>query len=149
MAGTGTGMAPFRAFMQHRAVERAADGTNVGPMMLYFGARYEAKEFLYSDDIRGWVRDGLLTHFRPAWSRDGPKKVYIQHLIGADAALLWELLVLRGGSFYLCGQAGSMPVDVQDALVSGFASAGGLSDAEAASKLQELKEEGRYVIEVY
>ena len=148
MAGTGTGMAPFRAFMQHRAAERSSS-TAIGPMVLYFGARFQAKEFLYRDDIQGWKREGVLTHFRPAWSRDGPKKVYIQHRIAEDAALLWDLLVVRGGSFYLCGQAGSMPADVHDALLSGFSTAGGLSEAEAVSKLQELKDAGRYVVEVY
>merc|ERR1719453_2806513 len=142
-------MAPFRCFMQHRAYERAVDGVDVGPMVLYFGARFSSKEFLYREEIQGWERDGVLTHFRPAWSRDGPQKVYIQHRIAQDAQLLWDFLVVRQGTFYLCGQAGNMPADVQDAITSGFAAAGGLSKEQAAQKLNEIKEEGRYVIEVY
>ena len=149
MAGTGTGMAPFRAFLEHRAFERNVEGAAIGESVLYFGARYSAKEFLYKNDIESWDRGGVLTHFRPAWSRDGPEKVYIQHLIAADGELLWDLLVVKGGTFYLCGAAGQMPTDVQNGIIKGFAAAGGLSEDEAFNKLRDLKEEGRYVIEVY
>ena len=117
--------------------------------LLFFGARYSAKEFLYREDMEAYLADGTLTYFRPAWSRDQDRKVYIQHRIAEDAALLWHLLVQKGGSFYLCGQAGKMPNDVKDALINGFVEAGGVSKEEAQRLLAEMKEAGRYVIEVY
>jgi sulfite reductase (NADPH) flavoprotein alpha-component len=148
MAGTGTGMAPFRAFLQEKHHQRR-NGTPIGETVLYFGARYSAKEFLYKEDLTGYKEDGTLTHFRPAWSRDTSKKVYIQHLIGEDAYLLWDLLVTKKGSFYLCGQAGKMPNDVYDAIVSGFVKAGGVTTEQAKQLIADAKEEGRYVLEVY
>jgi sulfite reductase (NADPH) flavoprotein alpha-component len=148
MAGTGTGMAPFRAFLEEKQHMRK-NNRPTGESMLFFGARYSAKEFLYQTDIEAFQADGSLTYFRPAWSRDQEQKIYIQHRIAEEAALLWHLLVQKGGSFYLCGQAGKMPNDVKDALLNGFVEAGGVSMEEARELLAEMKEAGRYVIEVY
>ena len=150
MAGTGTGMAPFRAFLQERERQHGEVGAeNVGRSVLFFGARFSAKEFLYKEEMQAWEQSGVLTHLRLAWSRDQREKVYIQHKIGEDAALLWQLLHLEKGTFYLCGQKGRMPIDVHNAIKSGFVTAGGVSEEEAERMLQVMKEEGRYVIEVY
>jgi len=148
MAGTGTGMAPFRAFLQEKGFMRSR-GQPIGPTTLYFGARYSKKEFLYEDDITRFHREGILTNLRLAWSRDQAQKVYIQHKIAEDAKMLWDYLVVMKGSFYLCGQAGKMPKDVTEAIVSGFCSAGGVTREQAEQLLQEIREDGRYVMEVY
>jgi sulfite reductase (NADPH) flavoprotein alpha-component len=147
MAGTGTGMAPFRAFLEEKAHQKSL-GQAVGDCVLYFGARYAKKEFLYGDEMTQWQREGLLTP-RLAWSRDQKAKVYIQHKIAEDGAMLWRLLVQEGGSFYLCGQKGAMPADVHTALQQGFMQAGGLDETAAEALLCTMKAEGRYVIEVY
>jgi len=149
MAGTGTGMAPFRAFLQERHHLATKEGKRTGDSVLYFGARYSSQEYLYKDELQSFERDGTLTHFRPAWSRDQAEKVYIQHRIAQDAEVLWTLLVLKRGSFYLCGQAGKMPGDVYDAIAGGFVKAGGVTLDEARKMLTDMKEEGRYVVEVY
>jgi sulfite reductase (NADPH) flavoprotein alpha-component len=150
MVGTGTGMAPFRAFVQHRVFQKSL-GIAVGPMVLYFGARYQAKEFLYGDELLRYHENGrgVLTHLRTAWSRDQEAKIYVQDRVAEDAGLITSYLLDQGGSFYLCGTAGAMPNDVQEAIMSGFSKAKGLTKEQAKERISELKEDGRYVLEVY
>jgi sulfite reductase (NADPH) flavoprotein alpha-component len=147
MAGLGTGMAPFRAFIQERAMQ-AASGIKVGPMSLYFGSRSMFKEYLYGDELEAYHTSGLLTNLRCAFSRDGGKKQYIQHKIAEDAAQLHEYLGESNGQFYLCGP--TWPAgDVQDAITAAFESYGGLTPEDAAKAITELKEHERYILEVY
>ncbi|KAJ1548405.1 hypothetical protein HK405_003330 [Cladochytrium tenue] len=147
MAGLGTGMAPFRAFVEERAFQRRSRGQAVGPMALYFGSRRRAEEYLYGEEMEAYHGDGLLTLLRPAFSRDQARKVYIQHRIREDGAWLAEMLLDRGGAFYLCGP--TWPVaDVRDALLDAFV-ARGLTYKEAEDTLERLKQEERYVLEVY
>eukprot|EP00656_Telonema_subtile_P054946 TRINITY_DN8339_c0_g1_i1.p2 TRINITY_DN8339_c0_g1~~TRINITY_DN8339_c0_g1_i1.p2 ORF type:complete len:330 (-),score=91.09 TRINITY_DN8339_c0_g1_i1:216-1205(-) len=148
MAGCGTGMAPFRAFLQEKHHQRL-HGETVGPMTLFYGARYSKQEFLYKEDLSMFVDQGTLSNLRCAWSRDQKEKVYIQHKIAAEDRMMYDQLVLRGGYFYLCGQAGKMPADVEEALVAGFARAGRMSRVEAEAAMQRIKDDGRYVLEVY
>jgi len=147
MAGLGTGMAPFRAFIQERAVQ-AANGIKVGPMSLYFGSRSMFKEYLYGDELEAYNASGLLTNLRCAFSRDGPKKVYIQHKLQADGRQLHDYLGKTNGQFYLCGP--TWPAgDVQDAITDAFERFGGMSADDAAKAISELKEHERYILEVY
>lgn len=146
MAGLGTGMAPFRAFIQERAMQAAA-GIKVGPMSLYFGSRSMFQEYLYGDELEAYNASGLLTNLRCAFSRDGPKKVYIQHRLQDDARQLHEYLESKG-QFYLCGP--TWPAgDVQDAITAAFERYGGLTNAEAAKAIADMKEHERYILEVY
>merc|ERR1711865_1223879 len=142
----GTGMAPFRAFLQERHHIATQHNKRTGDSVLYFGARYSSQEYLYKDELDSFEKDGTLTHFRPAWSRDQAHKIYIQNRTAEDAETLWDLLVLKRGSFYLCGQAGRMPSDVYDAIAGGFVTAGKVSLDEARKMLSDMKEEGRYVV---
>ncbi|KAJ1972859.1 sulfite reductase [NADPH] flavoprotein component [Dimargaris xerosporica] len=149
MAGLGTGMAPFRAFIEERAYWRD-QGKAVGPMVLYFGSRYRAMEYLYGEELEAYHRDGLLTHLRLAFSRDRKdgKKVYIQHLMEQDATTLYDFLLQKTGHFYLCGP--TWPAgDVKDAIVSSFETQGRLSRNAAVSALNKLKEAEQYILEVY
>ncbi|KAI8804430.1 hypothetical protein BJ742DRAFT_713349 [Cladochytrium replicatum] len=146
MAGLGTGMAPFRAFIEERAYQRA-QGIEVGPIILYFGSRHRAMEYLYGEELDAYAADGLLTHLRLAFSRDQKEKVYIQHKIEEDANLLAEYILDREGAFYLCGPTWPVP-DVRDALVKAFKGRG-ISEALGLEMLETLKEEERYVLEVY
>lgn len=147
MAGLGTGMAPFRAFIQERAHQHSM-GIKVGPMSLYFGSRSMFQEYLYGDELEAYHQSGLLTHLRCAFSRDGPKKVYIQHKIQEDGRTLHDYLGKSNGQFYLCGP--TWPAgDVQDAITAAFEQYGGLDPAAAAAAITELKEHERYILEVY
>ncbi|KAG7379058.1 hypothetical protein PHYPSEUDO_009101 [Phytophthora pseudosyringae] len=147
MAGLGTGMAPFRAFIQERAFLRS-QGVKVGPVALYFGSRYKAKEYLYGDELDAYEADGLVTYLRCAFSRDQEHKVYIQDKIAEDKEILADLLLRQNGHFYLCGP--TWPVaDVREALVSSFTQVGGLDRRQANATIERMREEGRYVLEVY
>ncbi|OXG30036.1 sulfite reductase (NADPH) flavoprotein alpha-component [Cryptococcus neoformans Bt15] len=150
MAGLGTGAAPFRAFMQHRAWQRS-QGIEVGPLIYYFGSRYRSQEYLYGEDIEAYIASGIISHAGLAFSRDSDSKTYIQHKMSQDKSMLARLLKGKGSDaayFYLCGPTWPVP-DVYEALVGSLAQEGGMERKEAEEYLEELKEEERYVLEVY
>ncbi|KAF9904882.1 hypothetical protein EC991_002245 [Linnemannia zychae] len=149
MAGLGTGMAPFRAFIQERAWQRA-QGMDVGPMILYFGSRNRSNEYLYGEELEAYHADGLLTHLRLAFSRDQKEKIYIQHKMNEDGKLLHKYLLDAelNGHFYLCGP--TWPAgDVKDAIVQSFMDGENCASIDANRIVNKLKEEERYVLEVY
>ena len=92
LAGLGTGAAPFRAFLQHRAWE-AAQGIPIGPVYYYFGSRHQSQEYLYGEEIEAFIEAGVITKAGLAFSRDGPKKVYIQHKMTEDGDVLAKSLL--------------------------------------------------------
>jgi len=146
MAGLGTGMAPFRAFIQERQYLQS-QGEKVGPMALYFGSRFRAQEYLYGEELEAYHASGLLTYLRLAFSRDQKDKVYILHKLGSDKSEICDLLLENKGHFYLCGP--TWPAgDVYDAIVANFMT-GGMTKEEAQQTVYKMKEEGRYVLEVY
>ncbi|KAJ6599198.1 hypothetical protein DFH09DRAFT_1303722 [Mycena vulgaris] len=147
MAGLGTGAAPFRAFLQHRAMlmER---GEEVGPVYYYFGSRYQGQEYLYGEEIEAFIMDGVITRAGLAFSRDGPNKVYIQHKMLEDSEALAQMLQDDKGVFYLCGPTWPVP-DVYEALVGALVKYKGQTVESAGEYLEGLKEEERYVLEVY
>jgi sulfite reductase (NADPH) flavoprotein alpha-component len=147
MAGLGTGAAPFRAFLQHRAKVAESGNTDVGPVYYYFGSRYQASEYLYGEEIESFLLDGVITKAGLAFSRDGPKKVYIQHKMLEDAKDLAEMLMRQEGVFYLCGPTWPVP-DVYEALVGALKEHHGMTEESAGEYLESLKEEERYVLEV-
>ncbi|KAJ1673821.1 sulfite reductase [NADPH] flavoprotein component, partial [Spiromyces aspiralis] len=130
MAGLGTGMAPFRAFIEERAVRRS-EGKKVGPIVLYFGSRHRSMEYLYGEELEAYAADGLLTNLQLAFSRDQKHKIYIQHRMREDAELLSEYMLKRGGHFYLCGP--TWPAgDVKDAMVHSFTEYGEVKPGDAS-----------------
>jgi sulfite reductase (NADPH) flavoprotein alpha-component len=147
MAGLGTGAAPFRAFLQYRA-HLASQGIPVGPTYYYFGSRHRSQEYLYGEEIEAFMLDGTITKAGLAFSRDGPKKVYIQHKMVEDGKELAEMLYRKEGVFYLCGPTWPVP-DVYEALVDSLGRYEGLDATTAGNYLEGLKEEERYVLEVY
>lgn len=149
MAGLGTGMAPFRAFIQERAWQKA-QGIEVGPMVLYFGSRNRSNEYLYGEELEAYHADGLLTHLRLAFSRDQREKIYIQHKMTEDGNVLHKYLLDNqlNGHFYLCGP--TWPAgDVKDAIVQSFMDGEDCAAVDANRIVNKLKEEERYVLEVY
>ena len=147
LAGLGTGAAPFRAFLQHRAL-LASQGKPVGPLYYYFGSRYRSKEYLYGEEIEAFMLDKTITKAGLAFSRDGRKKVYIQHKMVEDADDLARMLHEDKGVFYLCGPTWPVP-DVYEALVTALKKTVGWDEKTAGDYLEGLKEEERYVLEVY
>lgn len=154
LAGLGTGAAPFRAFLQYRAWE-AAQGIPIGPIYYYFGSRHQSQEYLYGEEIEAFIEAGVITKAGLAFSRDGPRKVYIQHKMDEDGDVLAKSLLeskeegVGGGVFYLCGPTWPVP-DVYEALVSALVRSGtGFNVGSAGEYLEGLKEEERYVLEVY
>ena len=146
MVGPGTGIAPFRAFMEEREV-RVAGGSTSGLNWLFFGDRHEESDFLYQDELQQWVDSGLLK-LTTAWSRDGDEKVYVQHRMVEHGKELFEALE-NGGYFYVCGDATYMAKDVEAALLEVIATCGAMSIDKASKYLDNLKKEKRYVRDVY
>lgn len=143
MVGPGTGIAPFRAFLQERA-ERGARGRN----WLFFGDQRREHDFVYADELGAWQSSGLLNRLDLAFSRDQADKVYVQHRMLEQGAELFAWLS-QGGHFYVCGDASRMAKDVDRALHRIVATHGGLGDEDAAEYVNALKREKRYVRDVY
>ena len=143
MIGPGTGIAPFRAFMQ----QRAADGAQ-GKNWLFFGNPHFTEDFLYQVEWQSYVKEGLLTRIDLAWSRDQQQKIYVQDKLREQGAELWRW-INDGAHIYVCGDANRMAKDVEQALLEVIAEFGGM-DTEAADEfLSELRVERRYQRDVY
>ncbi|MEM8598124.1 MAG: hypothetical protein AAGF76_16850, partial [Pseudomonadota bacterium] len=143
MIGPGTGIAPFRAFLEDREM-RGGSGLN----WLFFGDQHEASDFLYRDEVTGWLERGLLEKASFAWSRDGAEKVYVQHLIEQDAAEFFAWLE-AGAAIYVCGDASRMASDVEAAILRVIAREGGRDAEGAQAYLDALKKGHRYQRDVY
>ncbi|GJK70952.1 TPA: NADPH-dependent assimilatory sulfite reductase flavoprotein subunit [Citrobacter freundii] len=143
MIGPGTGIAPFRAFMQ----QRAADGAE-GKNWLFFGNPHFTEDFLYQVEWQRYVKEGVLSRIDLAWSRDQKEKVYVQDKLRQQGAELWRW-INDGAHIYVCGDANRMAKDVEQALLEVIAEFGGM-DIEAADEfLSELRIERRYQRDVY
>lgn len=143
MIGPGTGIAPFRAFMQQRAAEQAP-----GKNWLFFGNPHFTEDFLYQVEWQRYVKQGVLSHISLAWSQDGAAKVYVQDKIREQGAQVWRW-INEGAHIYVCGDASRMARDVEQALLDVIAGHGEM-DAEAADEyLNELRVERRYQRDVY
>ncbi|WP_077529430.1 assimilatory sulfite reductase (NADPH) flavoprotein subunit [Vreelandella utahensis] len=143
MIGPGTGVAPFRAFMQERE-ERGARGRN----WLFFGEQHFHMDFLYQSEWLAWRRQGLLDHLTVAFSRDQEEKVYVQNRIRDYATELWSWLQ-DGAYIYVCGDADAMAPDVNEALIDVIAHEGNKSRDEATEYLRDIAREKRYQRDVY
>ncbi len=143
MVGPGTGIAPFRAFLE----ERRATGAK-GANWLFFGNPHRDSDFLYEEELTAWEKDGLLNRLDLAWSRDQKDKIYVQHLMLEHGAEIWKWLQ-DGAAFYVCGDASRMAKDVDAALLEIAATHGGLDEAGAEQVIADLKKEKRYLRDVY
>lgn len=143
MVGPGTGVAPFRAFMQHRR-EQGAEGRS----WLFFGERRFTHDFLYQLEWQELAAEGTLTRMDVAFSRDRPQKDYVQHRMWDGRADLWAWLQ-EGAVLYLCGDATSMAKDVESTLRRIAADQGGMDEGQAAAWLDGLVRERRFRKDVY
>ncbi|HFQ8225769.1 TPA: NADPH-dependent assimilatory sulfite reductase flavoprotein subunit [Citrobacter freundii] len=143
MIGPGTGIAPFRAFMQQRAADEAS-----GKNWLFFGNPHFTEDFLYQVEWQRYVKEGVLSRIDLAWSRDQKEKVYVQDKLREQGAELWRW-INDGAHIYVCGDANRMAKDVEQALLEVIAEFGAM-DAESADEfLSELRVERRYQRDVY
>lgn len=150
MTGTGTGVAPFLAFAKDRDwYIKKHGGERAGEMWLFFGCRNKGSDYILGDELEELSDKGVLTHLRPAFSRDGPKKVYIQDRIREEAKGVYSALVEKRGYLYLCGQAGDREKDVLNTVAQAFAIGGGMSEEKAKEELEKLIDEHRYCPELY
>ena len=143
MIGPGTGIAPFRAFLQERGATHAP-----GRNWLFFGHQRSACDFFYEDELTAMKGVGLLTRLTLAWSRDGDQKIYVQDRMREVGRELWTWLA-EGAHVYVCGDAKRMAKDVERALVDMVAQFGARSTDEAIAFVAGLKKTGRYQTDVY
>ncbi|MFP3126187.1 sulfite reductase subunit alpha [Ectobacillus funiculus] len=143
MVGPGTGIAPFRSFIQERAMTEAT-----GRSWLFFGDQHAASDFLYQDELEQHQKDGVLTRLETAFSRDTEQKVYVQHRMLENSKELFEWLK-NGAYFYVCGDKQYMAKDVQNALISVIEKEGAMTREEAEAYLDEMRKQGRYQRDVY
>ncbi|KAI4102888.1 MAG: hypothetical protein LQ345_007354 [Seirophora villosa] len=149
MAGLGTGLAPFRAFVQHRAWEKA-QGKEIGSVLLYMGSRHQREEYCYGEEWEAYQDAGVITLLGRAFSRDQPQKIYIQDRMRQTMGDIIQAYLKEEGAFYLCGPTWPVP-DVTNVLEDAIA-----RDAKTLRKktdphreIERLKDQLRYVLEVY
>ena len=143
MVGPGTGIAPFRAFIE----ERQATGAK-GKNWLFFGDRSQNTDYLYGNEWESYQKEGILNELDLAWSRDQQEKVYVQHKMLEKKAELWNWLQ-NGAVFYVCGDASRMAKDVDQALRTVAQDEGSMNEEEAAIWIKGLQKERRYLKDVY
>ena len=144
MIGPGTGIAPFRAFLQ----ERQALGAK-GKNWLFFGAQREKCDYAYKEDWERYGKDGLLTRLDCAWSRDQAHKIYVQNKLLENGAEIWKWIDGESAQFFVCGDARRMAKDVDAALRKIVQEQGGKSVEEANAYVEQLKNDKRYKRDVY
>ena len=143
MIGPGTGIAPFRSFLAHRDATGAS-----GKNWLFFGEQHFVTDFLYQTELQNWIETGVLTRLNVAFSRDQKEKVYVQHRMLQHGNDLFQWIE-NGASLYVCGAKDPMSVDVEDMLMQVVQKCGGKTIEEAVQFVEGLKDEGRYLKDVY
>jgi sulfite reductase (NADPH) flavoprotein alpha-component len=144
MVGPGTGIAPFRAFLQ----ERKAAGAK-GKNWLFFGSQHQHCNYFYREELGKYQSDGFLTRCDCAWSRDQADKAYVQHKMLSSAAELWKWMDGEGAHFFVCGDARRMAKDVDAALRQIIEQQGGKTTDQTNEYVEKLKADKRYKRDVY
>ena len=146
MIGPGTGLAPFRGFLQERTA-RKAQGEELGPAMLFFGCRHPEEDFIYADELKRFAAEGI-TELYTAFSRVEGPKTYVQHLIAQQTDRVWRLIE-QGAVIFVCGDGSKMEPDVRAALVAIYRERT-KADADAGARwIDEMGANNRYVLDVW
>jgi sulfite reductase (NADPH) flavoprotein alpha-component len=144
MVGPGTGVAPFRGFLQ----ERRARGDS-GKNWLFFGEQHAATDFYYQDELMEFQKQGVLSELSLAFSRDQQQKIYVQDRMRENGEKIWQWIEHEGGHFYVCGDASKMAKDVDNALRDIIQQYGKFDEAETANYMRKLNMDKRYLRDVY
>lgn len=148
MVGPGTGIAPFRGFIQERDYLKKQEKV-VGDTILYFGCRHKEQDFLYREELEEYCNNKTLTKLHVAFSRDTDKKVYVQHLLKENKDEVWQVIE-SGGHFYICGDATRMARDVNETLLSIIMECGKFTDKSYATDyIKKMQARGRYSCDVW
>ncbi|KAG0073229.1 NADPH-cytochrome P450 reductase [Linnemannia elongata] len=149
MIGPGTGVAPFRGFVQDRAQD-VKNGKKVGATVLFFGCRREDEDYLYKDEWPELMKDIEGAQVITAFSRQpGVPKTYVQHRMNEHKELIWDLIHKQGGYFYVCGDAKNMAREVNHKLIEIAMTVGEMSEEKATTYVKELRGRGRYEEDVW
>jgi cytochrome P450/NADPH-cytochrome P450 reductase len=146
MIGPGTGLAPFRGFLQERAALKA-QGATLGPALLFFGCRHPDQDFLYAEELKGFAADGIC-ELHTAFSRGDAPKTYVQHLITQQKDRVWDL-IQQDAITYVCGDGGKMEPDVKAALMMIQRERNGGDETAALAWIDDLGTRNRYVLDVW
>lgn len=143
MIGPGTGIAPFKAFLEHRAITKAK-----GPSWLFFGGRHQANDFILKDFLQNLLNQNILTRLDTAFSRDQAYKIYVQDRMRENSQLLWDW-IQQGAYLYICGDAKFMAKDVESVILEILQKEGQFNLETAQNYLKNLRSSGRYQKDVY
>jgi NADPH-ferrihemoprotein reductase len=147
MIGPGTGLAPFRGFIQERAFLKE-EGKAVGDTILYFGCRKKAEDFIYQQELEQFVEKGVLK-MHVAYSRDQEKKVYVQNLLQERAGEVWRLIGTENAHLYVCGDAKQMARDVHDVIETIVREEVGMAESVASAYVKRMEAQKRYSADVW
>jgi len=151
MVGPGTGLAPFRGFIQERKyqMQTASPETTFGESLLFFGCRTRDQDYIYQDELEKAVEEKVLSHLFVAFSRETQEKVYVQHKLKENGALIWNLIDSKNAYLYVCGDGHQMAKDVQEALTSIAIEHGKLGKQQSEDYVHSLQSVGRYLQDVW
>jgi len=147
MIGPGTGLAPFRGFIQERGWQKE-QGKPIGETHLYFGCRNKDKDFIYREELEKFVEDGVLT-LHTAFSRDQEKKVYVSDRMREHMDNLWNLIGQKGAHVYVCGDAKMMAKDVRNIILETIKTGGEMTTEDAEKYVKKMEQQKRYSADVW